>query len=376
MRIDGTGSIEQLEKSKPRGKCRKWRLWVRSGGRNRSRRFSGTYREAQRALEAFKAELAAEVPEAEAFAAYAKSWADYRRESGAVGPNTVARDIRHVRALSRVLGDRSLDSITPDVCRDALMRLRNGDNASGRVLTNTTMQGMHTVLGQILGQAAGDGRIAANPMANVKPPRKDTPERTALSPEEISLFLNRVDTLPLDGRTMALYLMACLGLRRGEACALMNADMHDGIAVVSWAVKEKACRVDRPKSAAGIRTLPVPPRLQSKVDEWRSVRAEAGLCDAKTLACNCRGGVLMPQNLYRWWHGDSHKDGARDALGCPGMDMHELRHSNLSMMARHLSPFDLQRYAGWSSIEPARIYVHDSMESVVSGVNEAWRVMA
>ena len=54
------------------------------------------------------------------------------------------------------------------------------------------------------------------------------------------------------------------------------------------------------------------------------------------------------------------------------MKLHELRHSNLSMMARHMSPFDLQRYAGWSSIAPARVYVHDDLAAVTAAVTAAW----
>lgn len=376
MKIEGNGSIEQLEKGKPRGKCRKWRLWVRADGKNRSRRFSGTYREAQKALEAFKAELAATVVDDESFGSYARSWADYRRESGGYDSNTVANDKHRVTALSRLLGEYSMDSITPEVCRDALNRIKNGENASGRVLANSTMQGLYIALGQIMGQAEDDGRIAANPMRKVKLPKSDTKERNAMSPEEIALFLNRVDGLPLDGRTMALYLMACLGLRRAEACALMDADVHDGIARIRGAVKETTGKIGKPKSAAGVRSLPVPERLQAKIDEWRVIRCENGYGDARTLACDTRGGILLPQNLWRWWAGNATHNGVRDSLGCPGMVLHELRHSNLSMMARHLSPFDLQRYAGWSSLEPARIYIHESMESVVAGVSEAWKVLA
>ena len=375
MRVEGHGSIEQLEKNKPRGKCRKWRLWVRADGKNRSKRFNGAYREAQAALEAFKAEVEAIVPNAESFRVYATSWADYRRDSNSFDPNTIAKDYRHVRALSIVLGDKSMEEITPEVCRDALNRIKHGENATGRVLSNTTMEGMHVALNQIMKQAEDDGRIAVNPMRKLKAPRTDTKEREALTKDEIGLFLNRLDEPPLDGRVMALYLMACLGLRRGEACALMDADVHDGVAHVRFAVKERNGKLGRPKSAAGIRTLPVPPRLQAKIDEWRIVRWEKGYGNAKTLACDTQGGMLLP-NLYRWWRGDVEHKGVRKQLGCTDMVLHELRHSNLTMMARHLSPFDLQRYAGWSSLEPARVYIHEDIESVVRGVEDAWKVMA
>lgn len=372
MKLDGQGSVEQLEKDKPRGKCRRWRLWIRAEGRNRSRRFSGTYREALRALEDFKAEVAREVPCSETFGAYAASWADFRRDSGSFDPNTTAKDYRHVRALSRVLGGVAMDALTPEVCREALARIKHGENATGRELTNTTMEGMHVCLGLILQQAEDDGRIAANPMRKVKLPKRDTRERDALSAGELQLFLNRVDGLPLDGRSMALYLMACLGLRRGEACALLDSDVDGGFARVHLAVKESDGSVGSPKSRAGVRLLPVPARLQAKVGEWREERARLGLGDAPTLACDTVGGVLRPQNLRRWWAGDAHHVGVRDGLGCPGMTLHELRHANLTMMARHLSPFDLQRWAGWSSLAPARIYVHDDMGSVTAGVASAW----
>lgn len=375
MKLEGRGSIEQLEKSKSRGKCRKWRLWVKAGGRNRSRRLNGTYREAQRALDAFKAEVEAEVPDAESFGAYAALWARLRRDSESYDPNTVAKDNRHVNALVLALGDIPLSSMTAEGCRDALNRIKRGENATGRVLTNTTMVGIHCALKQIMQQAEDDGRIAASPMRKVKPPRIDTKERDALTPGEIGLLLDRLDALPCDGRVMAVYLIACLGLRRGEACALMDADVADGIAHVRYAVKERDGSIGKPKSAAGNRKLPMSGRLQGKVAEWRRIRERNGYGDAPTLACDTQGGVLMPQNLYRWWHGDSSHNGKRDELGCPGMVLHELRHSNLTLMARHLSPFDLQRYAGWSSLEPARVYIHDDLQSVVAGVNEAWKVL-
>jgi len=171
---------------------------------------------------------------------------------------------------------------------------------------------------------------------------------------------------------MALYLMACLGLRRAEACALRDADVHDGFAYVHQAVKEKDGTVGAPKSAAGVRTLPLSERLQSRIERWREVRRALGFGDAEYLCCNTQGGLLRPQLLHRWWAGDSTHEAVRDAIGCHGMTLHQLRHSNLSMMARYMSPFDLQRYAGWSSIAPARIYIHDDLDSVRSAVLCAW----
>lgn len=373
MKLEGRGSVEQLEKEKPKGKCRKWRLWIRAGGKNRSRRFTGTYREAQAALDAFKEEVGGLVPDAESFRAYAEAWYAYRRDSGAAEANTLAKNRYNLNALERVLGDAALGDLTPETCRDALLRIRNGENASGRVLAGATMVGTSAVLKMILQQAEDDGRIARNPMRKVRMQKRDTQERRTLTPQEVEGLLDRLDEMPCDGRVMAVYLIACLGLRRAEACALFDEDFgDDGLVHVRRAVKEADGTIGRPKSAAGARTLPAPRRLVEKVARWREQRERMGLADAPTLACNARGGVLLPQNLYRWWHGNAKRKGVRGELGCEGIDLHELRHSNLTMMARHLSPFDLQRYAGWSSLDPARIYVHENLGSVVAGVDEAW----
>lgn len=48
------------------------------------------------------------------------------------------------------------------------------------------------------------------------------------------------------------------------------------------------------------------------------------------------------------------------------MVLHKLHHPSLSMMERHMSPFDLQRYAGRSPLGSAKVYAYDDMESAVN----------
>ena len=365
-------TIQQL-KPGPKSRCRDWRFWASTDCGRRSHRFHGTWTEAQDAIKGWVAELERQMPDSGKFAPYAASWALWREESGDYAPNTIANDKRNVAALCRSpIADMELGKIAPDDCRGALLWLKKHPANGDGELSGATLAKMHNYLHAILRQACDDGRIPRNPMDSVKQPKVDTKEKDALSPEELQLFLNRVDELPVDGRSMALYLMACLGLRRAEACALLDSDVHDGIAHVHQAVKEKDGTVGSPKSAAGVRSLPIPLRLQNRIDLWRECRYALGFADSPYLCCNTRGGLLRPQLLHRWWAGDSTHDAVRDSIGCEGMTLHQLRHSNLSMMARHMSPFDLQRYAGWSSIAPARIYIHDDLDSVKSAVASAW----
>jgi len=365
MKIKGS-TIEQLEKNKPKSKCRKWRLWVTTEVGRKSRRFAGTWTEAQNALRAFVKELEGKVPSSDNFGVYATSWLVWREQSGRYAPNTVANDKRCVNALKRThLWKMSLDAITPQDCRDALTWMKSNP-ARAEKLTNTSMAKIHGALSLIMGQAHADGLCSSNPMASVEQPKIDRKDREAFSPDALMLVVGKLCEMPLDAHVMACLLMACLGLRRSEALALLDADIADGYCRIHQAVKERNGAIDEPKSKAGNRTLPMPPVLQDKVAEWRGIRRAKGLADALTLCCNKYGGTMRPQNFQRWW--DAH----REDFMCDGYTTHQLRHSNLSMVARFMSPFDLQRYAGWSSLGPARIYIHDDLDAVSRAVGAAW----
>ena len=365
MKVTGS-SIEQLEKNKPRSRCRRWRLWLSTEGGRKSRRFRGTWTDAQDALKAFASEVEGTVTSTEQFGAYAASWAAWRASCGRYAPNTLANDARCINALRRTkLWTMDVSAITPQDCRDALAFIREIPVRASR-LSGKSMAKIHGALAMICRQAFEDGLSTTNPMANVAPPKVGRVERAAFSPDELRAVVDALLQMPMDAHVMACLLMACLGLRRGEACALLDVDIRGGFCHVHQAVKERDGSVGEPKSRAGDRMLPVPAVLQSAVDRWRDVRRSRGLADAPTLCCNSRGGVLRPQNLQRWW------DANCGRFMCGGFTTHQLRHSNLSMVARHMSPFDLQRYAGWSSLAPARIYVHDDLDAVSRAVAGAW----
>ena len=369
MLIRGNGSIIPLD-DKSRYRCRKWRLFVSTECGQKSRVFNGSWSEAKKALESFKKELSDKIPNNQTFEAYAASWLLWREKSGEYAPGTIANDTRDIRAINRSeLAAAKLEDITPQMCRESLLWIKQHPVRKQGELSNTTMNGIYITLSAIFRQAVDDERLSRNPMDKIKPPKPDTKERPAMSPDELALFVERLSTLPLDGRVMTLYFMSLLGLRRGEACALADIDVQPDFVCVHQAIKERDGTIGEPKSKASRRVLPLPNLLADKIDEWRVKRALDGFSRAETLCCNTRGGVLRPQNLQRWW--DKY---ASIALGCPGMTLHQLRHSNLSMVARYLSPFDLQRYAGWSSIEPARVYIHADMtqlEQAITAIN--WR---
>lgn len=365
MKVTGS-TIEQLEKDKPKGKCRKWRLWVTTECGRKSRRITGTWTQAQEALGAFVDELSALVPNERTFGAYARSWLAFRASNGEVRPGTAhsyATAVNHICASP--LGSMRMDELTPEACRAALSWMRSHPLSGVGELSGTTMRVRYAVLKMVCAQAVDDGGIASDPMRSIARPRLDTEERTALSEAELHELIAKAEALPMDGRSMAVLLMAYLGLRRGEACAIASDAVSDGYAVVNSTVVDATGEFGPTKNGEP-RVLPVPPQLQERVDKWLEFRDALGFGDAPTLCCNTRGGVLHPKNLQKWW------DGVRVKLGVPDMVLHQLRHSNLTLMARHMSPFDLQRYAGWKSLAMAMRYVHDDLDSVTGAVNSYW----
>ena len=372
MKVTGS-TIQQLDKLRkngskmPKSECRRWRLWVTTEEGRKSKRFNGTYSEARKALDAWVDELEGIVPNRETFGSYAETWRKWREESGNFSPNTVYADETALNAIKRTkLAEMRMDAITPEICREELLWLKSNPVNCESYSANT-VAAFHKLLSSVFKQAVEDGKLASNPMKSVMGPKVEKSSRTALSPGELLLFLKRVDEeLPLDGKSVALYLMACLGLRCGEACALKDSELSDGFATITSTVRGADGSVGPPKSRAGMRKLPVPSLLQEKVDEWREARKALGFEDAETLCCNSKGALLTTNTLRVWW------EKKRGGMGCEGMVLHELRHSNLSMMARHLSVFDLQRYAGWATIAPARIYVHEDMDAVTRAVEGAW----
>lgn len=373
MQIKSSG-VWKRDKDKPNGKCRRWRLWVLTEEEGRKTRcFDGTHSMAKRALSDFERELGAVIPNDDTFAAYAESRVQARASSGAITANTAASELRLCRAIGRSpMGPARVDAIGPADCREAMEWIRTHPQrpwlTRNGVLSNTTMIDMYQFARQTFQQLVDDELLARNPMAKIKDPKSDTQEVEALTWDELMDLLDWLDTMPMSGYIMAMYLIVCQALRRAESVAVLDVEVLPTVMRVSQSIKEASGKVGSPKSKAGDRDLPVMPRLDAKVGQMRAWKASRGLADALPLACNIKGGYIRPQNLYKWWKKVT-KGTKYDGVG-----LHQIRHSNLTHMARSMSAFDLMRYAGWSSIEPTRIYIHDDYPSVYRGVCDAWGV--
>lgn len=110
-----SGSITQLEKDKPKNKCRKWQLRVPVGVNPRTgkckiktRRFNGTWTEAKRALREFVIEIENDQVHQRAgttVEACAESFMERQRASGEFTEDVFSRQGAEVKAAKRAATD-------------------------------------------------------------------------------------------------------------------------------------------------------------------------------------------------------------------------------------------------------------------------------
>lgn len=324
-------------------RCARWRLHWSRGSRgsrvHRSRRFDGGKREANAALRAFEAECDAMPDESSTLAGFARAWNSRRLASGAIAESTYWKHEWHMRGLEPHF-PMPLDQIRASDVSAAYAALMASRAPS-------TVASMHATLMRTLQAAVDEGLLASVP--KVDPPKASKSRRRALAACDVAALLDALDVA--DARQFAVALIACTGLRRGEACALRWQDVDEG-----------ALHVPREatKSDAGERTVPMDPSTASMVDERRRhveaalAAVGASLSPADALCCTDDGRPLTPNALRLWWQ--RHRAG----YGLEGVTLHELRHTYLTNLAQAgVHPSVMQRLAGHSSMRTTlSIYTH------------------
>ena len=121
------------------------------------------------------------------------------------------------------------------------------------------------IINSIFQTAADNDLIKKNPCRSVKLPNGNPKQtRRSLTAEEQSLFWQTVDNHPKG--SMFAVTLAC-GLRPGEVRALQwrHINLKNGVISVMQAVEKGTNNLKPPKSASGIRTVPIPDRLLSRL---------------------------------------------------------------------------------------------------------------
>lgn len=183
------------------------------------------------------------------------------------------------------LGDRRLHEITPlDV--EAWFRLLTREGKApagfgprkGRGLSPRTARGTVNFLSSLFEYAITRGYAKANPCPKARAMVggiKSSAVRT-FSPEDVAALLQAVEHRPRHGHArphrllrVVVHIAAFCGLRHGEIFALTrrNVDLSAGILQVRHSLADWD-ELKGPKTASGVRDVPMPPHLVVMLREW------------------------------------------------------------------------------------------------------------
>lgn len=363
MIVTGKGSITQLDKTKTPYRCREWMLQVSTTEGRLTHRYKGSMSDAKLELTRFINNIENnKCAKATKFNKYSTYWLNYRTNSGIYSPNTIETDKKYVNKLNDVFAGFYLHDFTPQMVRDSFITIPQTKNPE-KELSGTYKNHMFFTLKSILDMALYDELIEKNPCNLVKPPKKETSKRKYLSMSQLKKLLDSLDKEPLDGRIVFIYCLALLGIRRQEAIPLRWSDINweQHTITINKALKYGDNTIGKTKSESGNRIIPIPVRLENILKKWK-IECEKNLIESKEICCNSNGDRFDCKSNYAWWKDFKNRYGIEDVT------FHELRHTNLSIMAKKIGLFELKQYAGWSDLAPAKFYIHINQDSMVNAV--------
>ena len=266
--------------------------------------------------------------------------------------------------VSDYFGDKKIIDIKKTDIEAAMASIKTQRN-----LSNTTMNKMFAVTKRLFEYAVDSDWLIRNPCAKVTAPRKDKVNtRKSLSSKEIARLRAVLDRdeekayhefdakeqrqaghgntfgrsclRGLSGLSglMAIRIMLATGVRRGEACGLTwgAVDFKQSQICIRQSLSA-AVKIKHPKTDNGIRTLFVDAETMEHLKRWKQFQKKAlhlvmkeGVPatqnDDTPVACSDIGDWLDPTNLGRWW------SDYRETIGFPTLKMHELRHSQATLL--------------------------------------------
>ena len=378
MKVNGEGSIVQLEKGKAKGKCRKWQLRVCTGKNPRTgkyqaktRRVECTYTEATKLLREFIAEIEGDKVTGRSgttFEEECKRLIEERKASGNYSDNRLRRLETTLKAACMHIGQADFTRVTPEMLNNMYAAMRGGDTLSGKPVGGTYIRSVHSEVSLVYKQAIKEGRASYNPCDYATPPNNDTQPRRAMPADQMKAFREQLDLS--DEHDFAWWLAVTLGLRRGEVCGLSWGDLDASARTLMVCHSyDRAHNLKATKTAAGRRKLPLTAQLVEAFAEHRQAQRERGvpISPASPIVVTEANTRVAPDMLEKWWRSD------RAGLGAEGYCLHELRHSYLTSLARAgVHPKVMQELAGHAnSAITMEIYTHTDMNEKFAAA-EAW----
>ncbi len=283
-------------------------------------------------------------------ASYLDSWLAIKQASVRASTVVSYRGIIHNHIVPHI-GYMKLQKLAGDHIQELYATLLE------KGLSPTTVGTVHTLLSSACKDAVKWKRIAVNPCASVTPPRQTHKEMKFLTVEQAQQLLEAAQGHKLE----AMIVLAVLtGMRRGELCALHweDLDFSKGTVRIHRSLSYKnadgnGCvyREELPKTAAGMRTIPLPDvaleALKAHRARQREQRLQAGSAWKNLDLVFCTG-------IGSYYNQSNHHKVFRKMLetaGLPVIRFHDLRHSAATiLLSMGVNPKVIQERLGHANI--------------------------
>lgn len=254
---------------------------------------------------------------------------------------------RFTKHIEPSLGRRRVQDIRPEQIGAIFARQRNNGLASW------TMSGTQTVLSAILRFALSRGYIAASPIARLD--KMDRPKPVS-EREARRLTDNEVRAL-CDAATpryrAIVTTLAWTGLRVSEALALRWEDVDfDRREIHVGHQLEANGNVKRPKTRAGVRTVPLLPVLERELRAHRHKQLASGLAGSQQFVFTTTAGKpLNRHNVRKRGVFAAAEKAGLHGHGKPTVTTHDLRRTFVShlIITLQLDPVRVSKIAGHSN---------------------------
>ena len=250
--------------------------------------------------------------------------------------------------LLPVFGERDIRTITTDNVQQ-LMNERTS-------LSRKSIREIIMILGMIMESAVEDGLISRNPARSkrLRNPSNKKNVRNALTREQIADILQHLPFLSEERDRLMLALLLFTGMRRNEVLGLRWADvnMNQQMITVSRGVTYKGNQpvISTPKTAAGIRQIPIPTALC----QWLIPRHE------NLYVIGGQSTPITETTFKRMWERIS------KSIDLYGATPHVFRHTYMTFAQRaQLSTKTLQTIGGYADLATLQNrYSHTQLEDI------------
>ena len=284
---------------------------------------------------------------------YAREWAQTYHGTD----SETDKDYRRIveKHIIPALGDRKMTEVTEAMLQRLLNNLK---------LSPSRIHKVRITLGQMFHKAQKNHVISDDPAEDLTVPEVKKTARRAITEEERELLLT---VLPHHRGNIYCKLMLYCGLRPGEVNALQwkHVDLAVGVVKVRQAMKHNSTVIGSPKSAAGIRDIPIPDILgeelhggtpEDYVASWTGGAITRAAQHRMWLSVLREMDILAGATVYR--------NQIIESKIADDLDLYCLRHAYCTDLQRAGVPINIAKtLMGHSSIEvTARIYTHTGLE--------------